>query len=135
MQMEAFFEGMKAANETVQKLKKAGFDKAYVDMNGHYREDRNMDINRVGMEMSASLSDLVLESGSNEKGRGKATLRAASPMVGGYGRFEEIADVTCRVVVKAGEEDIEKATAIVKENGGSMQNFNIVKPKVVRDIQ
>ena len=133
MIIEAYFDEMKTAHEAVKKLKESGFDKAYVDLNDHYIDDRNVKTNLPGTDTSASLSGLVLESDSDGIGRDKAPLNAASPMVSGYGRFEEIADVACKVIIETDEKLKEKVKSIISGLGGTLENPNIEKPKFAYD--
>jgi hypothetical protein len=129
MRIEGYFSKIRTASETVQKLKESGFKEAFVDLNDHYNENRNVKTNLPGTETSVSLSGLVL--GSNAYGieRDKAPLNAASPMVSGMGNFEEIADVNCRVIVESGEGDINLIKKILQEHGGDLESPNIRKPK------
>ena len=132
MKIESFFSDLKTANEAVARLKAAGFDRAYVDMNDHYINNRNVETNLPGTEMSVSLSGLVKESDAQGIGKNKAPLNAANPMVSGMAGFEEIADVACRVMVEAKGNE-ERAMGIIKETGGSLDNPNIQKPKLEND--
>lgn len=128
MQIEGYFANLKAANDAIKKLKDAGYHKAYLDMNDHYIDDRNVETNLAGTEMSTSLSGLVLESDSHGIIRDKAPLAAASPMVSGMGGFEEVADVNCKVVVEAGTGGEEKAKQVLKDAGGDLSSPNFKKP-------
>ncbi|MCX8129622.1 MAG: hypothetical protein N3I35_05910 [Clostridia bacterium] len=120
MKVEGYFAGIKTANEAVSKLKGEGIQKAAVDINDHYRDDRNVETNVPGTETSVSLSGLVLESDGHGIGKGKSPLNAASPMVSGMAGFEEIADVNCKVIVYVDEENLEKVKQIIRETGGEL---------------
>ncbi|MCX7710691.1 MAG: hypothetical protein N2484_12695 [Clostridia bacterium] len=133
MKIEAFFSEMKTANEAVKKLKEAGFENAYVDMNDHYIDDRNVETNLAGTEMSTSLTGLVLQSDSHGIGKGKSPLNGASPMVSGFGRFEEVADIACKVIVDVKESDSSKVKSLMQELGGSLESPNVAKPKLAYD--
>lgn len=130
MRIEGFFTKIKVANDTVEKLKNSGYKEAFVDLNDHYNEDRNVQANLPGTETSVSLSGLVLKSGTYGITRDKAPLTASSPMVSGFGRFEEIADVNCKVIVKVGEADADKAKQIIREMGGDLGSPHFKKPKL-----
>ncbi|MCX7921959.1 MAG: hypothetical protein N3B21_08110 [Clostridia bacterium] len=133
MKVEGFFRSIKAANEAVEKLKNTGVNKAFVDLNDHYNEERNIETNLPGTETSTSLSGLVLESDAHGIARGKSPLNAASPMVSGMGGFEEIADINCKVIVEAGEQEVNKVKQIIKEMGGELDSPNLKKPKLQND--
>lgn len=130
MKIEAYFASTETANKAVEKLKASGFKDAFVDMNEHYNENRNVQTNLPGTESSVSLSGLVLESGAHGAQRDKAPLDAASPMVSGMGRFDEIADVNCKVIVETGEGDANKIRQILRDAGGDLESPNIRKPKI-----
>lgn len=135
MQKQFYFRDMKAANQAVEKLKEIGVEKAFVDINDHYDDDRNVETNNPGTEMSTSLSGLVLESDSDGIIRDKAALNTASPMVSGMGRFEEIAGVACSVFAEADDANMSRIEQVVKELGGTADNPNITKPKPRNDGQ
>ncbi len=136
MRIESYFGNMKEANGTVEKLKTMGYKSAFIDINEGRNEDRNLQTNLAGTETAISLSDLVLE-GTNAKGTSmdKSPLKAASPMVSGMGTFDEIADVKCRLVVEAGENDKDKIEQIIREAGGMLDNPNIRKPRLRNDAE
>lgn len=129
MELIGYFSKLKRAKETVDKLKDKGF-KAHVDMNDHYIEDRNVRTNLPGTETSVSLSGLILESDSHTTAGDKAPLNASSPMVSGYGKFEEVADVNCQVIADIEEKDAENVKQIIKEMGGELQSYNIKVPHI-----
>lgn len=135
MQKQFYFSDMKAAKQAVQRLKEAGVKKAFVDMNVHYDDDRNVETNIPGTEMSTSLSALVFESDAHGIIRDKAPLSAANPAVSGMGRYEEIADVACSVFVETDDANMERAEQIVKGLGGMLDNPNVAKPKPKNDGQ
>lgn len=134
MKIEGFFDNIKRANDTIKQLKETGFKKAYLDLNDYYDKDRNTQINQVGNENSTSLADLVLGSGATiVRDRSKAPLMAASPMVSGMGRMNEVADIDCKVVVEAEENDMDDAKKIIKDMGGILDNPNVREPKITGD--
>ncbi|MCR4435868.1 MAG: hypothetical protein QHH06_09200 [Clostridiales bacterium] len=135
MRIEGYFGKIKAARETVEKLKELGFKEAFIDMNDHYNENRNVQTNLPGTETSVSLSGLVLGSEAYGAVRDKAPLNAASPMVSGMGTFDEIADVNCKVVVDSGESDANKIKQIIREMGGDLESPNIRKPKIKNNAE
>lgn len=133
MKIEGYFSSMKNANETAAKLKDKGFDKVFVDMNDHYIENRNVEINVPGTETAASLTGLVMESDAQGIGMRKGPLAAASPMVSGMGGFEEIADVSCKVVVEADESSKDRVKQVIREMGGELDSPHVERPRIKDD--
>lgn len=133
MKIEGYFSKIKTANDTVEKMKGLGFKKAYVDMNDHYNEDTNVQTNLPGTETSVSLSGLVLESSAYGIIRDKAPLEASSPMVSGYGNFEEVADINCKVIVEAEDGDANRVKQTIRDMGGDLESPNFRKPKLKND--
>jgi hypothetical protein len=134
MKVEGFFHSIKNANDTIKKLKESGFSKAYLDLNEHYIGERNVEQNVIGTENAVSLSDMVLGSGSPTlSDRGKAALAAASPMVSGFGNFDEIADINCKVIVETDDDSGDKARRIIEEMGGNLNSPNVKEPEIEGD--
>lgn len=128
MKIEAFFRGIKNANEVAQKLKNQGIN-AYVDINDHFQLNRNTEGSNGELLSSPTNSDLVLNAGSPDGERDKSPMMAASPMVSGMGGFEEIADVNYKIIIDADSKNKEKIEETIKSLGGSMRkpNFNVAK--------
>ncbi|AVX21223.1 hypothetical protein SAMN02745885_01497 [Carboxydocella sporoproducens DSM 16521] len=133
MQIEAYFGNLKRASETVARLKAAGFNKVYMDINDHYNEDLNVDTNLAGAEGAPSLAGLTLRSAAHAVDMSKSPLAAASPMASGYGRFEEIADVNCKVIVEVEEGKAEEARQLLRQEGGELKDPNIARPRIIDD--
>jgi hypothetical protein len=129
MRIEGFFSNIKTARNAVDKLRSAGFESAFVDINDHYNEDRNIQTNLPGTENSLSLSGLVLESGEAAVDSSKAPLAAANPMVSGIGQLDEVADVNCKVIIETDAHDAERARQIIRDVGGELVNPNVEAPK------
>ncbi|EKQ57712.1 MULTISPECIES: hypothetical protein [unclassified Clostridium] len=129
MKIEGFFSGIKAANETVEALKKVGINDAVVDIK---EEDAGISDpgNRGAGINPINLSDLVLTNDPHDAG----PLAAASPMVSGYGRFDEIADVNYRVIVNTDDNNAEKAKQIINKMGGDLRDLNFKMPKGLENI-
>jgi hypothetical protein len=135
MKIEAYFSGIKNANEAVQKLKNAGFNNALADINDHYVEFNNGVQPRLpGTENAPNLSSLVLSSGEHIEDSSKKPLDAASPMVSGMGGFEEIMDVNYKVAVNIDLKDVDKAKQIISESGGDLRDPNLDLPHRLKDI-
>jgi hypothetical protein len=133
MKVEAYFSGIKSANEAVDKLKSQGIN-AYSDLNDHYQVNTDVRTKEVGPLSSPSNSDLVLNSGTPSGSTGKSPLLAASPMVSGMGGFEEIADVNYKVIITVDSEKEAAAKSIIEAMGGSMQGPNLEVPKHLKDV-
>lgn len=135
MKIEAYFTGIKKANEAVQRLKTEGFNNSIADINDHYVE-YNTGVNPVlpGNENAPNLSSLVLNSGPYAEDPSKRPLNAASPMVSGMGGFDEITDVNYKVIVNLNEADIDKAKQIINEIGGDFKDPNLDLPHRLEDL-
>lgn len=134
MKIEAFFSGIKNANEVVSKFKNEGID-AYTDINDHYDLDvENRSVSKNFLT-SPSNSNLVLNSASPSTGRDdRSPLSAASPMVSGMGGFEEIADVNYKVIINTDDSGKKKVEEIIKSCGGSLRSPNLNVAKHVKGI-
>jgi hypothetical protein len=135
MKIESYFSGIKAANETVEALKKVGLNDAIADINDHYIGNDNPGNNMSGTASSTnSLANLVL---NNDNPLGNPSLRpmaAASPMASGYGRFEEIADANYKVIVNTDSKNEEKVKQIITKMGGDLNDPNFKMPKGLENI-
>ncbi|SNT09286.1 hypothetical protein SAMN05446037_103912 [Anaerovirgula multivorans] len=123
MKTEGYFDSLKEANEAITALKNAGFKNTSLDLMDETIKEKNVITNLPGTEMNTSLSDLVLESGNRGIDIGKAPLSAADPMVSGMAGFEEIADLSHKIVVEADSKDIKEAKSIISKMGGSSDNL------------
>ncbi len=129
MKITSYFANIKTANETIKKLKSAGFTNAYLDANDHYIGNKDIQTDLAGTDGAESLSDLVLNSGSNDVDKGTSPLSAANPMASGMGNFEEITDFNCSVTIEADENNMKEAEEIIKNMGGELENPNISRNK------
>lgn len=134
MKIEGFFSGIKNANEAVEKLKQSGFNNCYSDINEHYTVHNNVETNFPGNENTPSLSDLVLRSGDASEVSDKAPLIAASPMVSGFGDFEEVMDVNYKVVANVDEKDEKRVSELLKDMGGTIESPNLNIPDRIKDL-
>jgi hypothetical protein len=135
MKVEGFFSGIKNANKAVEKLRQAGFNNSYADINEHYMVHNNMETNLPGSENTPSLSDLVLKSGDPSEFSDKSPLIAASPMVSGMGRFEEVMDVNYKVVANVSDNDKENVSEIIRSMGGDLNSPNLNLPDRIKDLK
>jgi hypothetical protein len=135
MKIEAYFSGIKNANEAVERLKNAGFNNSIADINDHYVEF-NTGLSPVlpGTENSPNLSSLVLNSGPYIEDPSKSPLNAANPMVSGMGGFEEITDANYRVIVNLDEADEDSAKEIINGMGGDLKDPNLDLPHRLEDL-
>ncbi|WP_053957489.1 hypothetical protein [Inediibacterium massiliense] len=135
MKLEGFFSNIKNANHAIEQLKQSGFENPYLDLNDSYNENQNIRRNIPGTENASSLSNLVLGSGTNiVTDRNKASLAAASPMVSGMGRINEISDINCKIVVEVNNNNIENAKKIIKDRDGTIDNPHVDTPKIADDL-
>lgn len=135
MTIKGYFGEISAANNAVKELKNAGLSGAFVDINDHYIGNRNVKTNNPGTSTAPSLSQLVLNSGSDGLNEGNSPLAAASPMVSGMGSFDEVANINYVVSVDAGDGDTQKARDILKNNGGYLGNPNVSGEKAISNAE
>lgn len=135
MKVEAYFRGIKSANDAAAKLKSKGFNNAVVDINDHY-EDFNSGVKPIlpGNENAPNLSRMVLNSGPYIEDPSKNPLNAASPMVSGMGGFEEITDVNYKLTMEVDENSEEQVEKMLKEMGGTLKSPNLDLPHRLEDI-
>lgn len=127
MKIEGYFSNIKAANETVEKLKSEGFKGAFVDINEHMNNAYSQS-GVLGSREISSLSQAVLGEG-NSGGEGvNSPLAAASPMVSGMGGFEEIANIDCKIVVEVSDGNMENAKRIISSMNGTTDDPNARMP-------
>ena len=130
MKIESYFSGIKAANETVEVLKKVGIKDAVADLNDHYTGNDN-----PGTASSTnSLASYVLTSDDPLGDSKLGPLAAASPMVSGMGGFEEISDVNYKVIVNTDSNNVEKAKQVITKMGGDLNDPNFKMPKGLENI-
>lgn len=135
MKIEGYFSGIKAANEAVEALKKVGIKDAVADINDHYTGVNNPGKNNPGTDSgSGSLSSYVLRSDDYSSDPRLGPMVAASPMVSGMGRFEEIADVNYRVIVNTDDRNGEKVKQMINKMGGDLRDPNFKMPKGLENI-
>lgn len=133
MKIEAYFSGIKNANEAVEKLKVEGFNNAVVDLNDHTINYNNNEDTLKGITAS-SLSSVVMNSGNTVDDITKRPLLAANPMASGMGSFEEITDVNYKVILDIDSNDLHKAKEIISNIGGDFKNPNLDVNNSIEDI-
>ncbi|ATW24317.1 hypothetical protein [Candidatus Formimonas warabiya] len=130
----AYFNTFKAAQDTMDDLKNAGFSGAYLDLNDQIT-DMDTQINQPGTASSNnSLASLVLKSGSPAVSFNRAPLMAANPMVSGMGDFEEIFSVRCRLIVETDRENTAQVKEIIKNREGSFEDPHVGLPKGLENV-
>lgn len=123
MKVQGYFSGISEANAAVERLEIAGFQNAFVDINDHYIDDKNVQTNLAGTSAAPNLSELVLHSGENKANMGNSPLDAASPMVSGYGKYEDVAKGAKYIVnVDVDGSNSSEAEEIIKAMGGDLEN-------------
>lgn len=131
MEIKGYFGEISVANDTVKELKNAGFSGAFVDINDHYIGNRNVKTNLPGTSKGSSLSELVLNSGSDGINQGNSPLAAASPMVSGMGGFEEVSDINYTVTVNVKDDEEQEARKIMKSMGGYLGDPNVSRERAL----
>jgi hypothetical protein len=121
MKIEAFFSGIKNANEAVQTLRNAGFSKSFSDLNESARFGGNLYPVHSGAYNAPSLSNLVMNSDYAVYNPEKGPLMAASPMVSGMGSTGEMQSANYKVVVETDDANIANAEQIIRSMGGQIR--------------
>lgn len=135
MKIEAYFRGIKKANDAAAKLKSKGFNNAVVDINDHYEDfNRGIQSRLPGSENAPTLSPMVLNSGPYTDDPTKRAINAANPMVSGMGGFEEITDVNYKLTMEVDKVSEERVKEILKEMGGNLKDPNLDLPHRLEDI-
>jgi hypothetical protein len=117
MKIEAFFNGIKTANEAVAKLKQSGFHKAFVDRNhNHFHAE---------LENLTSISGLALESVTNNVDKRLSSLIDPSHEVNDKEKLQGISDISYKVTVETSKENEEKLKHIIKNMGGNFKSSNV----------
>ncbi|KAB3529078.1 hypothetical protein [Alkaliphilus serpentinus] len=117
--IEAYFNNLKAANDTIYKLRVMGID-ATLDLKDDHMENYNARQNVAGTATGATLSDLVLKSGASAVESHQSPLMAANPMVSGMAGFEETVSLDYKIAITAGPRDNNRIAKIVEEAGGAI---------------
>lgn len=133
MKIEAYFSGIRNANEAVEKLKVEGFNNAVVDLNEHTINYNNTEDTLKGITAN-SLSSVVMNSGNTSDDITKRPLLAASPMASGMGSFEEITDINYKVILDIDSNDINKAKEIITSLGGDIKDPNLDVNNSIEDL-
>jgi len=117
MKIEAFFSGIKAANEAVAKLKQYGFHKAFVD--------RNDNSFHADLENLTSISGLAVESVTNDVDKRTSSPVATNDEENDTNKFKEMSDINYKVTVETSNENEEKLKQIIKNMGGNFNSTNV----------
>lgn len=124
MRIAGYFDSLKNANKAIDELRKAGYEKAFLDLKDETMKDKNTITNLPGTQMNTSLSDLVLESGNRGIDIDKAPLSAADPLVSGIAGFKEITDLSHKIVVEVKKNSADDAKSIIEKMGGSLEKLD-----------
>lgn len=117
-ELHAHFDNMYNARKTLGILKEMGFGKIYVDLAGTFDYEYSAEINAAGTAGAPGMSALVLTSGGRLTDPDKAPLIAASTAVSGMACVDNCRDVSARLSVKFDEDESERISKVIKENGG-----------------
>lgn len=134
MRIEAYYSGIKNANDAVNILKGEGFSNSVVDLNDHYVDFDNSSLGFPGSETATSFSAMIMNSGGFIDDPSKRAMAAASPMASGMGSFQEIADINYKVIINSDSNDFGKIKQIIKETGGEFKNPNVDIANSIEDI-
>ena len=113
--MHAHFDNLFNASKTLTALKEMGVGNAYVDLAGTFDYEYSTELNAAGTSDAPSLSALVLTSGGRLVDMEKAPHNTA---VSGMACVEGCRDVSARLSVKFEEEDSERVSKVIRDNGG-----------------
>ncbi|MBU5424823.1 hypothetical protein KQI41_00255 [Tissierella pigra] len=134
MTVKGYFGEISAANDAIKSLEQAGFSDAFVDINDHYIGNKNVKTNLHGASTGASLSNLVLGSGSDGLNQGNSPLAAASPMVSGMGTFDDVASINYVVSVNS-DGKTNEARKILKTHGGYLDDPNVSREQALSNAE
>ena len=108
MMLLCSFPSLKDANDVISTLHGAGYGEAYIEVN-------KADLERK--EPAANIRDISSYVGLAPK----KVASTSSPGVTGFGSFEEIAGITCKVFVEVTESDSDEAKKIITDAGGGIE--------------
>ena len=132
MKVEAYFTGIKNANDAVLALKNMGLKDAKADINDHYISNMHHAPRLPGTDTCPNLSSLVLDDENFKSVDDTSPIKAASPMVSGMGNFEEITDVNYKICVEVEDKDVKKAKSVIKNLGGEFKDPNLNIPNRIK---
>lgn len=127
MKLEGYFMTIERANEAMAKLKEAGFNNAYVEIDDN---NRNIQRNLADTNSAYRLANFTVDPSEIKS----APLTAISPIINVKAGFSEFNDNNYRVVVEVDKGSASKAENIIKSVGGNFKND--IKPigRVSEDI-
>ena len=117
MKIEAFFSGIKAADEAVSKLKQSGFNKAFVDINNPYFNEE--------LANATSISSLATESITNDVYRRNQLRDTSNPEFSNIDKVGEKHTMHYKVIVETNKENKDKLKQIIKDMGGNFNTPNV----------
>ncbi|MEY8000037.1 hypothetical protein AB8U03_07465 [Clostridium sp. Mt-5] len=118
MRIEIYYNGIKNANNAMEKLKNAGFNNTAVDLNDNYIDLYN---SNSGLGSGINFSNIINSEGSIRNSSQKV-LDSGSPMLGGFGNLREIEDTNYKVIINSDSFDSQKLKEIIRETGGQIKN-------------
>ncbi|MCI1944183.1 hypothetical protein [Clostridium luticellarii] len=119
MRIEVYYNGIKNANNAVEKLKSAGFSSATVDLNDDYIDLNN---SSSGLGAGMNFSNVINSEGFTRNSSQKVVV-SGSPMSGGFGNSKEIEDTGYKVIINSDLLDSQRLKEVIRETGGQIKNF------------
>ncbi len=114
----SYFKSMDDAKTAKEVLLQKGFDTVQIDTIDLIPDVDNAQLNSPISGSSTSQAGLSLYQGENILSPDAKILQAASPMVSGYGNFEEVADTNVILTVVTESERVREAVNIIEKHGG-----------------
>jgi hypothetical protein len=127
MKLEGKFLTMERANEALSKLKAAGFNNSYVEIDDN---NRNIRRNLADTNTAYSLSNLTIDPLDMKK----APLTTISPLVNIRAGFSEFNDNNYKLVVDSDSNSFARAENIIKSLGGKFETENTSVGRVTEEV-
>jgi hypothetical protein len=127
MKLEGYFMTIERANEAMAKLKEAGFNNSYIEIDNN---NRNIQRNLADTNSAYRLANFIVDPSEIKS----APLTAISPIINVKAGFSEFDDNNYRIVVEADKGSVSKAESVIKSVGGSFRNDVKSMGRVNEDI-
>ncbi|WP_294182081.1 hypothetical protein [uncultured Clostridium sp.] len=118
MRVEIYYNGLKNANNAVEKLKNAGFPNAMVDLNDNYIDLYNTNSN---LESDMNFSNVINSRKFTNDSSQKMSI-SGSPMSGGFENLREIENTNYKVVIDSDSFNLQKLKEVIGETGGQIRD-------------
>lgn len=127
MKIEGNFMTLERANQTMGKLKNAGFTNCYIEIDDN---NRNIKRNLADSDSSYSLSNLVIDPSDMRK----SPLTSISPIINVTAGFSEFNDDNYRIVVETDQSLAQNAKDIIMSLGGKLVTEVLSTGRVKEDM-